>query len=122
QSFNVKNNITSFDVSPDGKKLAFVSRGELFVSDIKGRFIQELETNEIARILQVEWKEDSETLVFNQTVDGYQNWFTIAANGSQQPMQLTNDHRNNRMLALNLEGTMGVYLSGRNQLRLLNLK
>src|SRR5699024_3464763 len=73
QSFNVKNNITSFDVSPDGKKLAFVSRGELFVSDIKGRFIQELETNEIARILQVEWKEDSETLVFNQTVDGYQN-------------------------------------------------
>ena len=40
QDFDVKNRIESFDVSPDGKKMAFVSRGELFVSDIEGKYIR----------------------------------------------------------------------------------
>lgn len=31
KDFDVKGKITAFDVSPDGKKMAFVSRGELFV-------------------------------------------------------------------------------------------
>ena len=34
KDFAVKSNITAFDVSPDGKKIAFTSRGELFVSDV----------------------------------------------------------------------------------------
>lgn len=122
QSFNVKGNIASFDVSPDGKKLAFESRGELFVSDIEGKFIRELQTNEIGRVLDVKWMKDSQTLIFNQTVDGYQNWFTIKADGSAQPKQLTDEHRNNRMLILNPEQTKGLYLSGRDELRLLDLK
>jgi C-terminal processing protease CtpA/Prc/Tol biopolymer transport system component len=39
QDFRVQGNITAFDVSPDKKKLAFVSRGELFVSDADGKYI-----------------------------------------------------------------------------------
>ncbi|RYZ19695.1 MAG: peptidase S41, partial [Chitinophagaceae bacterium] len=42
KDFDIKGNITSFDVSPDNKKMAFVSRGELFVSDIEGKFIQQI--------------------------------------------------------------------------------
>src|SRR6185503_4263352 len=42
KDFEVRNNISAFSVSPDGKKLAFVSRGELFVSDIEGKFIQQI--------------------------------------------------------------------------------
>jgi len=40
QDFKVKGNITYFDISPDHKKIAFVSRGELFVSDLKRKFIR----------------------------------------------------------------------------------
>src|SRR6185312_4652383 len=40
KDYDVKGNITAFDVSPDGKKLAFTSRGEIFVSDIDGKYIQ----------------------------------------------------------------------------------
>src|SRR6185369_16172454 len=42
QDFEVRGNISAFDVSPDGKKLAFVSRGELFVSDVEGKFIRQI--------------------------------------------------------------------------------
>jgi len=122
QSFNVKNNITAFDISPDRKKMAFVSRGELFVSDDEGKFIQKLETDSMGRVLEVKWLNDNKTLLFNQTVKGYQNWFTLSADGSGTAQQLTNDRRNNRLLELDADRTRGVYLSGRDELRLIDLE
>ncbi|MDZ7773205.1 MAG: S41 family peptidase [Balneolaceae bacterium] len=122
QSFSTEDNVEAFDVSPDQKKLAFVSRGELFVSDAEGKFIRMIDTNPMGRVLEVKWMDDNRTLVFNQTVDGYQNWFTVAADGSGQARQLTDDSQNNRMLALNPDRTQGVYLSGRDELRLLDLE
>lgn len=121
QSFSVKNNISAFDISPDKKKMAFVSRGELFVSNIKGEFVRQLQTDAMGRVLEVKWLKDNKTLLFNQTVEGYQNWFSIAADGSGSARQLTDDRQNNRMIAFNNKRTQGVYLSGRNELRLMDL-
>lgn len=121
QSFDVKDNISAFDVSPDKKKMAFISRGELFVSDAEGKFVRQIETNSMGRVLEVKWLADNKTLIFNQTVDGYQNWFTIAADGNGTEKQHTSDNRNNRDLALNHDRTAGVYLSGRDQLRHIDL-
>ncbi len=45
QNLNVSGKISDFDVSGDGQKLAFVSRGKLFVSDNKGKFIREIKTS-----------------------------------------------------------------------------
>ncbi len=122
QDFNVKGEITAFDVAPDGKKLAFVSRGELFVSDSKGKFIRQLPTRADGRVLEVHWLKDNRTLLFNQTVEGYQNWFTLAADGSGAERQLTNDRQNNRQLSFNSDRSQAVYLSGRRELRLLDLE
>jgi tricorn protease len=121
QSFDVKDNISAFDVSPDKKKMAFISRGELFVSDAEGKFVRQIETNSMGRVLEVKWLGDNKTLIFNQTVDGYQNWFTIAADGNGTEKQHTSDKRNNRDLALNHDRSAGVYLSGRDQLRHIDL-
>ncbi|HHB51924.1 MAG TPA: peptidase S41, partial [Saprospiraceae bacterium] len=44
ETYNVSGHISNFNVSSDNKKIAFVSRGRLFVSDIKGKFIKELNT------------------------------------------------------------------------------
>lgn len=121
QEFDVKDNITNFDVSPDGKKLAFISRGELFVSDVGGKFIRQLpSTGE--RAMEVKWLADNKTLVFNQTYVGYQNWFAIAADGKVAAKPLTKDERNNRDLVLNADRTKGVYLSGGDEVRILDLK
>lgn len=122
QSFDVKDNISAFDVSPDKKKMAFISRGELFVSDAEGKFVRQIATNNMGRVLEVKWLADNKTLIFNQTVDGYQNWFTIIADGKGAEKQHTSDKRNNRDLALNHDRTAGVYLSGRDQLRHIDLE
>src|SRR3546814_3114469 len=57
QEFNVDGHVSDFDVSPDGKKLAFVSRGELFVSDIEGKFVRKMPGSG-ERVMEVKWLSD----------------------------------------------------------------
>ncbi len=123
QSFKVAGKIRTFDVSPDLKKIAFVSRGALFVSDIKGKFIQELHPALIfERIHEVNWLADNQTLLFSMTWNGYTNWFTMKASGEEKAVQLTKDLRNNRSMVINKDQTQGAYLSGRDALRIMDLK
>ncbi|KFF20466.1 S41 family peptidase [Chryseobacterium sp. JM1] len=121
QNFGVENNISYYDVSPDGKKMAFVSRGVLFVSDIEGKFTQQI-SNGKERVMEVKWLKNNRTLLFSQTDKGYQNWFSIAADGKDQPKQLTQDLRNNRSITLNHDLTKAVYLSGRDEVRIMDTK
>ena len=122
KDFEVKGKISEFDISPDGKKMAFVSRGELFVSDVEGKFIQQVQRNSTERAEEVKWMADNKTLLFTQTVEGYTNLFTMSADGSTAIKQLTNSQKSSRSIVLNKKRTMAVYLSGRDEVRLLNLK
>lgn len=121
QSYSIEDEISNFDISPDNKKIAFVSRGVLFVSDIEGKFVQKI-TDGQERVMETKWLKDNKTLVFSQTYKGYQNWFKIDANGKGEPVQLTSDSRNNRDITINKDYTQAVYLSGRDEVRLLDLK
>jgi len=122
KDFDVKGNITALDASPDGKKLAFISRGEIFVSDPEGKFIRQINKGSAERAGEVKWLADNKTLLFNQTSGGYLNWYTIGADGSTPLRQLTYDQRSNRSLVLNNARTRAVYLSGRDEVRLMDLK
>lgn len=122
QSFDVSGNITGLDVSVDGEKIAFISRGELFVSGIDGKYIRQIETSPMGRVLEVKWLSDNKTLLFNQTVDGYQNLFTIAADGTGEEKQHTSDDQNNRNIEVNSDRSKAVYHSGRDELRLIDLE
>lgn len=122
KDFDVRNNISAYDVSPDGKKLVFTSRGEIFVSDIDGKFVQQLQKGNAERAREVKWLSDNKTILFNQTKDGFLNWYTIAANGASPARQITGDKKNNRAVAFNKKRTMAVYLSGRDEVKLLDLK
>jgi tricorn protease len=122
QDFDVKGKIERFDISPDGKKLAFVSRGRLFASDVKGQFTRMLPAG-AGRVLEVVWQHDSKSLIYSKTnANGYTNWFTIAADGSVAEKQITNVDKNDRDLALNHDRSQGVYISGRDEVRLMDLK
>ena len=122
QTYNVKGEITFFDVSPDETKIAFVSRGKLFVSDIEGKYIKEIETNFKEAVQEAKWLANNKTIIYSQSVNGYYNWFTINADGSSKEKQLTNDTMNNRQLTFNSDRSKAVYLSGRNNICLLDMK
>lgn len=122
QDFDVKGKIEYFDVSADGKKMAFVSRGKLFASDIKGQFVNLLSTG-TGRVLEVRWMADNKSMIYSKTNDnGYANWFTIAADGSASEKQITKVSRNDRDLRLNHDRSVGVYISGRDEVRTVDLK
>ncbi len=123
QNFEVKGNIENFDVSVDSKKMAFVSRGRLFVSDLKGKFVQEIRTAERNRTIEVKWFSDNKTLLYSMTnKNGYTNWFSISADGKTPEKQLTNADKNDRDITLSKDRSKGVYLSGRDEVRLIDLK
>ncbi len=122
KDYDVKGHVSALDISPDGKKLAFVSRGELFVSDAEGKFVRKIERGSAERVMEVKWLKDNKTLLFNQTLGGYPNWYTIAADGSAALKQLTHDTRSDRSMIFNKDKTKGVYLSGRDEVRLMDLK
>nr|WP_298899843.1 S41 family peptidase [uncultured Psychroserpens sp.] len=122
QDFKVKDNISYFDVSPDNKKMAFISRGELFVSDIKGKFIKKLNTTPDERVLEVKWLKDSRTLIYNQTSNGYSNLYTISADRDGTEKRLTDEARNNINIVLDHKLENACYISGRDELKLMSLK
>ncbi|WP_286755243.1 S41 family peptidase [Roseivirga sp. UBA838] len=122
QEFSTDGNISEFDVSQDEKKLAFVSRGELFVSDISGKFVKQLKTKPEERVVEVKWLKDNKTLLYTQTVGGYTNLFTIDAATGTGEKQLTFDKGSNRNLELNPDLTKAAYYSGIREVRLLDLE
>ncbi|MBC6995313.1 S41 family peptidase [Neolewinella lacunae] len=120
KDFNTDGKLEAFDVARDGKKIAFVSRGSLFVSDAEGKFIQQVPTGE-ERVAEVRWLKDDRTLLFTQTLGGYQNLYTVLADGSAAPVRRTNDTRNNRGLEISKDSSRVVYLSGRDEVRVMDL-
>lgn len=123
RDFKTKGNISAFDISGDEKKIVFVSRGELFVSDIGGKFVRHIKTNPKERVVEVKWLKDDKTLLFTQTVKGYTNLFTIDASSLEATeKQLTKDEQFNRNLELNPDKTKGVYYSGIKEVRIIDLE
>jgi Tol biopolymer transport system component/C-terminal processing protease CtpA/Prc len=122
KDLDVHGNITNFDISPDGRKIAFTSRGEIFVSDVEGKYIQQLNKGSVERAREIKWLADNRTLVFNQTKGGYLNLYTIDAGGNGMIKELTSDQKNDRAIKINKKRTMAVYLAGRDEVRLLDLK
>ncbi len=122
QSYATKDKITYFDISQDEKKIAFVSRGKLFISDIKGTLIKELKTDPKEAVQEVKWLKDNTTLIYSQSDKGYYNWFKTSAYGASEEKQLTKSAMNNRQISLNSDLTKGVYLRGRNDVYIIDLK
>ena len=122
QEFDIAGKIESADLSADGKKLVMVSRGELFVSDADGKFVRKIERNSGERVTEAKFLADNRTVIYTQTLGGYTNWYTVPADGTGKPKQLTTDKRSNRLLSMNKARTQGVYLSGRDEVRIIDLK
>ncbi len=122
EDYNIAGKISNFNLSDDGEKLAFVSRGKLFVSDSKGKFIREIATLPQERVIEVYWLKDNKTLLYGQTYKGFENLYTQDAEGNEPGKQITNFAKNSRSLSFNSDKTKAVYLCGSDEVRLLDLK
>ncbi|MCH8568929.1 MAG: peptidase S41 [Balneolales bacterium] len=116
-SFNTAGNISAFDISPNHKKKAFVSRGELFVSDIEGEFVRKMNTSPNERVSEVRWLSDDE-LIFTQTQNGFFNLYKIKADGSGSEHKLTSHEMHHRNIQPNSDRSAVAYFRGRNDLML----
>lgn len=67
----VNGNITEFAMSPDGKQMAFVARGEIFVSSVEGNMTKRI-TNTPQQERMVEWSPDGKKLIYAAERNG--NW------------------------------------------------
>ncbi|MBS1731514.1 MAG: PD40 domain-containing protein [Bacteroidetes bacterium] len=121
QNFNVKGKISSFSVSNDGKKIAFISRGKLFVSDTKGKFIKQLTTLSRETVKEVYWLADNETLLYGQTYKGFENLYTQKAEGNSEEKQITNLSKNCRSFAFNSDKSKAIFLCGADEVRQLDI-
>jgi tricorn protease len=121
-SFSTEGNISAFDVSPDNKKIAFVSRGRLFVSDIKGELVRELMTEISERVIEVVWSSDNKTLLITRTNHGWPNLYRIAADESFKEIPVREGEKSARMVSLNAGRDKAVYYFGRDELRITDLK
>src|SRR5699024_10801005 len=66
------NSVTEFEVSPDGKQIAFVNRGEIFVTGVNNKQTKRItKTSEQERMIA--WSPDSKTLIFSGEKDGSWN-------------------------------------------------
>lgn len=119
---NVEGKISNFDISPDQKKIAFVARGRLFVSNIKGEFVREMNTEAKERVMEVKWLKDNKSLLYTRTVKGWPNLFTMPADQLAKEKQLTNEERTIRQIELNSKRTEAVYISGNDELKVIKLE
>ena len=119
---NVRGEISDFDLSTDGEKIAFVSRGRIFISSASGDRVRELPTPSQERAEEVRWLADSKTVVYSRTEKGWANLFTQPANGSGKETRLTNANERQYNLSLSPSREQLVFHSGNNSLQLLNTK
>lgn len=109
-------------VSPDGKKLAFVFRGLLFVSDVKGQFVKRIETPETERVSEVIWAKDSKTLYYTRTNEGYYNIFKKRADTISAEKPIYSPEEGVRSLTVSPKGDKVAFVSGKRGLMILDLE
>ncbi len=122
KSFKTQGKISNFDISPDNKKIVFVSRGKLFVSDIKGKYVKEINTNPKERVTEVKWLADNKTILYTRTNYGWTNLFKISAIGKTKEIQLSSENKTERLVELSPNRDKAVYISGSTNINILNIK
>lgn len=119
QSYNTDAQITAFDISPDGKKLAFVSRGKLFVSDTKGLFVQPVPTEPKERVTDVKWAADNKTLYYTRTRQGWNNLYKTTADKPSPEKTIYAPDQTLSSLHVSNDRSMIAFVTGSDKIELL---
>ena len=109
--------LTEFSVSPDGRKLATVFRGEIFASSANGGHARNL-TRSSARDRDLDWGPESRRIVFVSDADGGPEVYIVNAASDAEPRRLTSWGEDVRQPRFSADGRWVAYFRGTREIRL----
>ncbi|MCQ2110761.1 MAG: S41 family peptidase [Bacteroidaceae bacterium] len=109
---------TNAAVSPDGKKFALVIRGLLFVTDAKGKYVQQLETPANERVVEVLWGKDNTTIYYTRTHQGPVGLYKIGADGKTPETEVYCPDHDVREIVMSHGNDRIAFLDGNNSIML----
>jgi len=112
----------AFAISSDGKKLAFSSRGLLFVSDSKGNFVTQLNTPMDQRVREIVWAQDSKIVYYTRTNGGYLGLFAQSAGNKGHERAIYTPESSIRSLCHSSKGDKIAFINGGGSIMLLDVK
>jgi C-terminal processing protease CtpA/Prc len=126
----INGNVGEFAISPNGKEMAFITRGELFVTSVDGNQTKRI-TNTPQQERMVQWSADSKSLIYaaerNDNWDIYtttivrkeEPYFYAATVLKEEPLVATNAEE--FLPKYSPDGKEVAYLENRNVLKVYNI-
>ncbi|MFC1555469.1 S41 family peptidase [candidate division KSB1 bacterium] len=110
--------VSEFKVSPDGKKIAAVIRGEIFVLSSEGGYARNI-TNSPENERNIDWDAESKNIIFVSDEGANPDLYSVSALGNEEPNRLTNTPGDVLDPQLSPDGKLIAYYSGPRQLRVI---
>ncbi len=110
--------VSEFRLSPDGKKIAAVVRGDIFVLSTEGGYARNI-TQTPWREKHIDWDKESKTIVYVSDTDANPDIFLISALGNKKPKRLTQNEEDVLYPRFSPDGKWIAYCQGKRQIRLM---
>ena len=88
---NAADFINSADISPDGKRVVFAARGELFTVPAEHGQTRQINRSPSAREIDATWSPDGRWIAYLSDASGEYEIYIVAQDGSAAPRRITND-------------------------------
>lgn len=110
-----------FAVSPDGKKLALISRGDIFVCDKDGKYLRRI-TDSVWRESEIIWDSDSRHIFFVSDKGGSLNIYRVDAVNPKKWVPIATSRSEEWQIKLSPDGKYLAYVEGKKKLYVYDLK
>lgn len=80
----INGNVSEFALSPNGKEVAFVTRGEIFVSSVEGGQTKRV-TNTPQQERMIQWSPDSKSIIFSAERNNNWDIYKVSVTRSDEP-------------------------------------
>ncbi len=90
---DVSGQIHGYRLSPTGQRVLFEARGDLFSAPVDKGVTRNLTSRSTAHDREADWSPDGQTIVFVSDISGEEELYTVPADGSAEPSQLTDGHQ-----------------------------